>query len=46
LLVGVAHSAAVHLFPQIELFVIYLVMSLVLAFRPRGLFSQAQMRRI
>jgi branched-chain amino acid transport system permease protein len=46
LLVGVAHSAAVHLFPQIELFMIYLVMSLVLAFRPRGLFSQAQMRRI
>lgn len=46
LLVGVAHSAAVHLFPQVELFMIYLVMSLVLAFRPRGLFSQAQMRRI
>jgi branched-chain amino acid transport system permease protein len=46
LLVGVAHSSAVHLFPQVELFMIYLVMSLVLAFRPRGLFSHAQMRRI
>jgi len=46
LLVGLAHAAAVHLLPQIELFVIYAVMSLVLAFRPRGLFSQAQMRRI
>jgi len=45
-LVGIAHAAAVHLLPEVELFVIYAVMSLVLAFRPRGLFSQAQMRRI
>jgi branched-chain amino acid transport system permease protein len=45
-LVGMAHAAAVHLMPQVELFVIYAVMSLVLAFRPRGLFSQAQPRRI
>jgi branched-chain amino acid transport system permease protein len=45
-LVGMAHAAAVHLLPQVELFVIYAVMSLVLVLRPRGLFSQAQMRRI
>lgn len=46
LLVGIAHAAAVHLLPAVELFVIYAVMSLVLAFRPRGLFGQAQIRRI
>jgi branched-chain amino acid transport system permease protein len=46
LLVGMAHAAAVHLLPQVELFVIYAVMSIVLTLRPRGLFSQAQMRRI
>jgi branched-chain amino acid transport system permease protein len=46
LLVGMAHAAAVHLLPQAELFVIYAVMSLVLVFRPRGLFGQAQLRRI
>jgi branched-chain amino acid transport system permease protein len=45
-LVGIAHAAAVHLLPQVELFVIYGVMSLVLVFRPRGLFGQAQARRI
>jgi branched-chain amino acid transport system permease protein len=36
----------VHLLPQVELFVIYAVMSLVLVLRPQGLFSQAQQRRI
>ena len=30
-----------HLVPQLELFVIYAVMALVLRFRPQGLFSQA-----
>ena len=34
LIVGLIRAAAVHLFPQIELFVIYAVMSLVLALRP------------
>lgn len=46
LIVGLARAAAVHLFPQIELFVIYAVMALVLGFRPFGLFSQAQPRKI
>jgi branched-chain amino acid transport system permease protein len=36
----------VHLLPQVELFVIYGVMSLVLIVRPQGLFGQAQVRRI
>lgn len=46
LIVGLARAAAVHLFPQVELFVIYAVMALVLAFRPYGLFTQAQPRKI
>jgi branched-chain amino acid transport system permease protein len=46
LIVGIARAAAVHLVPQIELFVIYAVMALVLGFRPHGLFSQAQPRKI
>jgi branched-chain amino acid transport system permease protein len=45
-IVGLARSAAVHLLPQVELFVIYGVMSLVLIVRPQGLFGQAQVRRI
>ena len=46
ILVGLARAAAVHLVPQLELFVIYAVMALVLSFRPHGLFSQAQPRKI
>jgi len=46
LIVGLARAAAVHLLPEVELFVIYGVMSLVLILRPRGLFAQAQPRRI
>lgn len=46
ILVGLARSVAVHLAPEIELFVIYGVMFLVLAVRPQGLFGQALPRRI
>jgi branched-chain amino acid transport system permease protein len=46
LLVGECRAAAVHLMPQVELFVIYAVMALVLAFRPQGLFTHAQPRKI
>jgi branched-chain amino acid transport system permease protein len=46
LIVGICRAAAVHLVPQIELFVIYAVMALVLVFRPYGLFTQAQPRKI
>ena len=46
LLVGLVRSGAVHLLPQIELFSIYLVMALVLAFRPRGLFVAPEARKI
>ena len=46
LIVGLARAAAVHLFPQLELFVIYAVMALVLVFRPYGLFTRAAPRKI
>jgi len=46
LIVGLCRAAAVHLAPQIELFVIYGVMALVLVVRPYGLFVRAQPRKI
>jgi branched-chain amino acid transport system permease protein len=46
LIVGLARATAVHLLPEAELFVIYAVMALVLAFRPQGLFGQAPARKI
>lgn len=46
LIVGICRAAAVHLAPQIELFVIYGVMALVLVVRPYGLFVRAQPRKI
>ena len=45
-IVGLVRSATIHYLPQAELFVIYLVMAMVLAFRPRGLFSLAEARKI
>lgn len=46
IIVGLVRSAAVHLVPEVELFSIYLVMALVLAARPRGLFVAAEARKI
>jgi branched-subunit amino acid ABC-type transport system permease component len=45
-LVGLVRSFAVHVYPEIELFVIYGVMFLVLSIRPQGLFGQTLARRI
>lgn len=46
LIVGVTRAAAVHLLPEVELATVYLIMVLVLIFRPRGLFGELEMRRI
>jgi branched-chain amino acid transport system permease protein len=46
LTVGLARSMAVHLAPVAELFSVYLVMAVVLAFRPEGLFQRIQARKI
>ena len=46
LVVGLARSVAVYQFPAAEIFIIYLVMVVVLIFRPEGLFSPVQARKI
>ena len=46
LIVGLARSLAVHLAPVAELFSIYVVMAIVLMFRPEGLFQRVQARKI
>jgi branched-chain amino acid transport system permease protein len=45
-IVGLVRSGAVHWLPEVELFSIYLVMALVLAFRPKGLFVAVEARKI
>lgn len=46
LIVGLARALALHLVAELELAVIYLIMILVLAFRPQGLFGAVEERRI
>ncbi|HLJ64908.1 MAG TPA: branched-chain amino acid ABC transporter permease [Stellaceae bacterium] len=46
LLVGLSRAAAIHLMPTAELFVVYLVMAMVLTFRPEGLFQRITLRKI
>lgn len=45
-MIGIARAATVQLLPEAELFVIYSVMALVLAFRPHGLFALPAARKI
>ena len=46
LIVGLTRAAAVHLMPEVELFVIYAVMAVILTFRPEGLFGRVAIRKI
>jgi branched-chain amino acid transport system permease protein len=46
IVVGIARAAAVQLFPEIELFVVYALMVAVLLWRPQGLFGAMELRRI
>lgn len=46
LFVGLGRTLAVNVMPELELFVVYGVMALVLIARPRGLFGRAEARRI
>jgi len=46
LIVGLARATAVHVAPVAELFSIYVVMAIVLMFRPEGLFQRIQARKI
>ena len=46
LVVGLARAASVHLWPPAELFSIYVVMAVILVFKPQGLFQRIQARKI
>lgn len=46
LIVGLARSFAVHQIPDAEVFIVYLVMVAVLIFKPEGLFTPVQARKI
>lgn len=46
LVVGLARAASVHIWPPAELFSIYVVMAVILVFRPEGLFQRVQARKI
>ncbi len=46
LLVGLGRTAAVFYRPELELFVVFVVMTVVLAVRPEGLFGRPKARRI
>jgi branched-chain amino acid transport system permease protein len=46
LIVGLARSLAVHTAPVAELFAVYVVMAIVLVFRPEGLFTLTRARKI
>ena len=45
-IVSLARALAIHLAPEVELMVVYLIMILVLVIRPEGLFGEAELRRI
>ena len=46
MIVSFARAIAGHLAPEVELVAIYLIMILVLAFRPQGLFGEIEFRKI
>ena len=46
LIVSLARALAIHLAPEFDLVAIYLIMILVLAFRPQGLFGEIEFRKI
>ena len=45
-MVGIFRAATVHLLPELELFVVFAVMAVVLIIRPEGLFAPAKARTI
>ena len=46
LLIGLGRAFAVYLYPEVEVLVPYLIMLLVLLFRPQGMFAAAEVRRV
>jgi branched-chain amino acid transport system permease protein len=46
LFIGISKALAVHLFPELDVVVPYLIMLLILLWRPQGLFAVTQSRRV
>ena len=46
LIIGIARSVAIHVAPWAEMFIIYLVLAIVLAIRPQGIFAPTEVRKI
>lgn len=46
IMIGLARSFSVYLLPELEAIMPYIIMTLVLLFRPQGLFSTTQARRV
>lgn len=46
LIVGLSRALAIHLAPWAELFIVYLVMAIMLAMRPQGIFGPTALRKI
>ncbi|MBX3513939.1 MAG: branched-chain amino acid ABC transporter permease [Xanthobacteraceae bacterium] len=46
LIVGLSRALAIHLAPWAELFIVYLVMAMMLAVRPQGIFAPTALRKI
>jgi branched-chain amino acid transport system permease protein len=46
LFVGLARALAIHLFPELELVAIYMLMLVVLMVKPEGLLGEVELRRI
>lgn len=44
--VGLVRAVALYFFPELDLFLVYAMMTLVLIFRPYGLFGRPEVRRI
>ena len=46
LLIGLFRTLAIFFFPQLELFIVFFVMAIILAIKPEGLFGVKEARKI
>ena len=46
LLIGLFRTIAVFYFPQLELFIVFFVMAIILSVKPEGLFGTKEVRKI
>ena len=46
LFIGLARTIAIFYAPQLELFIVFFVMAIILSFKPEGLFGSKEVRKI